>query len=159
MILIILVLIIGFLFMVACLVSSWDTKTKDNYNISNNIIERFNIKYLGGGFPDIEGGHDGIIEFKDEGIFFIINNHKRYISRKTLIKAEIQSKQQISQEISLGKVLVFGILAWGMKDNKTTTENCLVITFQDNEQIRDIIISAIVLENISSTFQTYIKYS
>ncbi len=62
--------------------------------------------------------------------------------------AEIKSETQITSEIGLGKLLVFGALAFAMKDKKSVVKNYLVITCNKNGNEVSIIFESFIPERI-----------
>lgn len=59
------------------------------------------------------------------------------IPLKNILEIKVKSKSQIQQEISTGKLLCFGALALGMKNETVNTQSFLIVKYKDvnNEDI------------------------
>lgn len=92
------------------------------------------IRYLGG-FPEISANKDMFsnIQIKTDRIFIQIPS--KHIEKEILISnvldAECNTIDQVSKDISLGRMIVFGFWALGMKKTKEKIITCAVITYKD----------------------------
>ncbi len=110
-------------------------------------------KYMGG-FPDIVGGKGVYFQIKEDSVVLQIHSSgTKYIPMNDIINAEIKSETQINNEVSLGKIALFGVLALGMNSKTTTVNNYLVLTYMEYGKQRDIIIKSNHLENLVRTIR------
>lgn len=107
------------------------------------------FEYLGG-FRDVSAPKKFDLIFKEnEMIFNFINTStSKIIQRGDINDIEIMTQSQIKNEISLGKLLVFGILAFGMKKEEEEIKNYVVLKYKDNDKHRSVIISTCCPEAI-----------
>lgn len=104
-------------------------------------FKEFGAKFLGG-LPDVEGNKKVDIILNKTKLELYINGREKSIPVHSIKNAEIKTNQQIANEVSLGKLLVFGIFALGMKNEKTIIKNYVDVTFNDNGTNRDIILES-----------------
>ncbi|WP_346938185.1 hypothetical protein [uncultured Clostridium sp.] len=92
-------------------------------------LEYEGIKYFGnfiGGFKDIGYCEFLRVDFFKDRIGIEIKDLKkdikenRYIKLNDVLDVKIQTETQIKESVSIGKLLVFGILSFGMKGNEKT---------------------------------------
>lgn len=103
-----------------------------------------------GGFYEIEGGKETTITIYDNRVILtILKSSNNFYSgySKTLYISNIEnigikSETQIRSEISLGKMIMFGIFSLAMKNDKTITTNYLVIDYNSGDDITSIILNA-----------------
>jgi hypothetical protein len=91
------------------------------------------VKYLGG-HPDIRNEVDGLMVVNSAGIFFevTLTFFNLHIPVENIIKAEFKTEEQISKDVTLGRLLVFGVFAFGMKKKKVEKLSYLVLTYTDS---------------------------
>ena len=65
-----------------------------------------------------------------------------------ITNAEIKSESQITREVGLGRMIVFGALAFAMKTDKNTVKNYIVISCDDNGSKRDLIFESMIPEMV-----------
>lgn len=129
----------------------------NNSNESNIIYQDIFCKYLGG-YPDIEGGRSAKIGILTKDFIVIqIGNNTKTIKKNDLINAEIMSEQSIVQNVSLGKIIAFGVFALGMKNPKTIVKNYLILTYKENEKEISIIIDSNNLERLTRELRQVIN--
>lgn len=132
------------LFMVACfIISSLLKRNIEETDKKENVLVRDVSAIYVGGFPDVEGGSKAHIVVKKETINILFGGvmiqGQKSIPMSSVINAETKSETQITKDVSLGKLIVFGVLAFAMKDSKTTVKNYLVISCNDSGKRRDYI--------------------
>lgn len=99
----------------------------------NGTLFRGDGEYLGG-FGDTEGGKSFTCLI-DKNYLHFKGKLSTSIKVKDIKKVEIKSDTQIQNEITLGRIVAFGVFALGMKKKKTIIENYSVInTLYDNEE-------------------------
>lgn len=105
-------------------------------------VRDFNSKYIGG-FQDVIGGIKADIMVKQNeiqiGLWRTGKIDYKFIPMDIVINAEIKSENQIAKEVSLGKMIVFGALAFAMKNEKSVVKNYLVISCDENGYRRDLV--------------------
>jgi hypothetical protein len=108
---------------------------QENRDKKEGIILTINGQYLGG-FNDIEGGkHNTCVLYKDQlKIYFNPQNYK-VINLSNINNIGIKSDIQIQNDITLGRLLTVGVLAFGLKKKKTLVNNYVIINYDNNENI------------------------
>lgn len=120
-----------------------DEQKKDH--VERDILyEDFNVKYLGG-LPNKEGGKKVTLTIKSDRVFLA---GLKTIFKAEILGAEIQSEQQIVNNISLGKIVAFGLLSLGMQNTKTIVKNYVVIRFLEGNEERNIILECNGMERV-----------
>jgi hypothetical protein len=117
-----------------------DKKTNDNLGI---IFEKQFVDYIGG-FQEISGGDVKVnIKISNENLYiYFINkdNNEKIISMSKIIDAECSTSEQVSKDLTLGRIVVFGILAWGLKKKTKEITKCAIITYKDeNNKLRSLV--------------------
>lgn len=137
-----------------------DNKRIHLESLDGIVLSDPNAKYLGG-FPDVAGSKNVHFAIKKDEIVITIYVMPtpiiRHISMKDIVDAEIKSETQINNEVSLGKIALFGVLALGMNSKTTTVNNYLVLTYMEYGRQRDIIIKSNNLENLVRTIRNLIN--
>lgn len=110
------------------------------------VFESLNSTYIGG-FPDINGGTPvNVVVYKDKIEFTTTFNNNRYativksMNMNDIQKVFISTKSQIQASIGLGKMLVFGVLAFAMAGSKTVVKNYLVMNYKYEDDIISIVL-------------------
>jgi hypothetical protein len=115
------------------------------------VFRDISAKYIGG-FSDVKGGEKADIGIKKNEIEIIIGgsvfNSNKIIPIDMITNAEIKSESQITREVGLGKMIVFGALAFAMKTDKSTVKNYIVISCDDNGSKRDLIFESMIPEMV-----------
>lgn len=141
-------LAVMFCFFIAYLCSNSIEKENKTENI---IIRDASAMYIGG-FSDVKGGEKAHIKVKQHEIEImfggVVINGKKVIPIDMVTNAEIKSESQITQEVGLGKMIVFGAFAFAMKNSKSTVKNYLVISCNDNDNKRDIVFESYIAEKL-----------
>jgi len=90
-------------------------------------------EYLGG-HPDIAQRTIGNIYANKKGIFFdaALSTGYIYIPVQNIIKSEFKNEEQISKDVTLTRLLAFGIFAFGLKKKRKEVHNYLVVTYNEN---------------------------
>jgi hypothetical protein len=134
-------------------IGCWSSSSIVKDNIRKGILfKEYGAMYLGG-FPDIIGGKADI-EIKENGVFINCkHNGSKFIFAKNIISSEIKTNTQIEEEISLGKILLFGVFSLGMKNRNTVVKNYIDIKYNDNGTTRDIILESKQTQNLINTLR------
>lgn len=118
-------------------------EAKLNYNNREGIVYYEYIKLIGG-IPNILGGRNGELKMTKDNItleFNGVDGMKKYkISKNDFINAEIMSKETIENKVSIGKLLCFGVLAFGMKNKKQIIDNYVVINHMVENDKKSIVL-------------------
>lgn len=91
-------------------------------------------KYLGG-HPAIIGEKDGLIQVNKAGIIFEpgLTLETLYIPIENIIRGEFKTDEQITKDVTLTRLLAFGVFAFGMKKKRKEITNYVVLTYTENE--------------------------
>lgn len=145
------------IFLVICAMGAGMDVEKSHGKIETNVIKKVDVndpsaKYIGG-FPDVAGGKKASIVVKEDEIKVIIHgltgeNIFKNIPMDIITNAEIKSETQITKEVGLGKLIIFGVLAFAMKNEKSTVRNYLVINCIENSEKRDLVFESRLVEPI-----------
>ena len=112
-----------------------------------------------GGYDDVAGGKKAeILLFKNKlDINFVTNmSNSKSINIENINTIKIMSQELIQNEISIGKMLIFGVLAFGMRDNKTTVNNYLVVNYNEDNLNYNVILSVLsnsAMENLIKKYK------
>lgn len=81
-------------------------------------IKSFSLNYIGG-IKDISASNKVLFDATEEGLLisYFDNNcsNEKLIKWNDIKNVSFQTEQSIKEQVSLGKLFVFGILAFGMK--------------------------------------------
>lgn len=102
-----------------------EESTKDNYRkIGLEYLETYNNVAYYGGFKDIQAKENNkVLVFKDR-----IQIFNKDIMFSNINDCSIQSESQLVERVSMGKLLCFGVLAFGMNGKvKNINKNYVVI--------------------------------
>ncbi len=145
------------IFLIICAMGAGMDVEKSHGEIETNVIKKVDVndpsaKYIGG-FPDVAGGKKASIVVKEDEIKIIIHgltgeNIFKNIPMDIIANAEIKSETQITKEVGLGKLIIFGVLAFAMKNEKNTVRNYLVINCIENGEKRDLVFESRLVEPI-----------
>lgn len=99
----------------------------------NKVVFAFGkCKYLGG-HPKITKICEGSMAVNNDKIIFQAGFFKNLeIPISDVINCSIQTQEQISRNVTLTRLLLFGIFAFGMKKKKVDTIQYLTITYIEN---------------------------
>lgn len=94
-----------------------------------------NVRYIGG-FKEISGGKQVNFDLTHSQVKIVFSPQQiKSINISDIIDVECSTEDSITREVSLGRMLVFGALSFGMKKEKHTVRRFLVIKFmQDNTE-------------------------
>lgn len=105
-----------------------------------------------GGFSNIVGGKKAIIGVKEDFILISIGSladgNTKTLPIDMIINAEIKTETQITRDVGLGKMAVFGVLAFAMKKDKNLVKSYLVIKCKDKEEETNLIFDSVASEKI-----------
>jgi hypothetical protein len=136
-----------------------DGKILNRYkNKGYNFIETLGVNYKGG-FKDISVETPIIIDLLQEGISFNNLMYEKVIPFENILNISLQSKQYIENQVSLGKLMFFGILAFGMnKNQKKFNDEFIVLNLKDNNENYNVLIQANEYTNNQSIYDKIVKY-
>lgn len=100
-----------------------------NQYISNDLVE-----YVGGNSEIVEKSTCNIFLYKDKVIIKIKNNNKKVnlkIPFDKIITIETKTQEQISREVTFGRLLVLGVFALAFKKEKSNTKYYIIIRYND----------------------------
>jgi hypothetical protein len=111
---------------------STEREKKEDIIVSDKFAE-----YIGG-FPDVSGGKRAYITVKQNEIEIVLspfaNTIKKVIPMEVITNAEIKSESQITNEVTLGRMLLLGPLAFAFKKEKSIVKNYLVISCKKQDK-------------------------
>ena len=136
---IIIILLIGFF--IFAIVSMQNDKIEDKTNGLR--FSSTDLIFIGG-FPDREGGKRSLINVYNNYIeIFLERNLEKTIFNPNLINCEIISKEQLDKDISIGRVLMFGVIGGLLfKKDKLKVRNFIKLTFKDGNNERNLIFTS-----------------
>jgi len=111
------------------------------------ISTTINNKYFGG-FDEFEGGKTFPLKFFYDRLELYLSKSPKIINMVDINKISIKSDIQIQNDVTLGRLLAVGVLAFGMKKKRTIVNNYLVINYNDNGTERNIILQTSNNENM-----------
>lgn len=139
--------LIGVVIIVLIIENKIKSKTTNNTQIKSECISQLikidtlETNYLGG-FSDVSIQYKTCrLSFLDDKTILTFINPQQYqevrtIPNEDIISVQFATKEYISQQVGLGKLVVFGWLALGMKNNKKTIEEYIMMnTKYGNESI------------------------
>lgn len=88
---------------------------------------------------------DGNLFINDVGVLFktIISNKSIYIPLETIVSIEAKTDEEVSRDVTLGRLLMVGVFAFGMKKKKVTKSHFLIINWVEDEiETETVIVSA-----------------
>lgn len=103
-----------------------------NNKIESMDLPQFNetVEYLGGHKDITKSGKLNIVGYKDR--LELQKGFKKVIIRlDDITNAELKTEEQISKDVTLTRLLLVGIFAFGLKKKTTTVSNYVVISFMD----------------------------
>lgn len=86
-----------------------------------------------GGIPGVEKTGDMVVSCRPDGIRIDPGTFKKKIEIpfSNIGKISLQTQEQISKDVTLGRLLLVGVFAFGMKKKSRDVSNCLVIEYTD----------------------------
>lgn len=119
-----------------------------------NYIAYCGVEYKGG-IKNISIDTPVTIGLLKEGLSFTTIVGDRIILFKNIIDISLQSRQYIESQVSLGKLIVFGILAFGMnKNQKKINDEYIVLKVNDDDGEYNILLQA---QDYTNNQQVYNK--
>jgi len=112
-----------------------DKRRSEHYKSQGLVhIKTFVPKFLGG-FNDVGACEICIVDlFKDKIVIKLSGGKGNNIFNKTktimidnILGLKVQTESEIKEKVSLGKLVCFGVFAFGMDGNKKTTSNNYVV--------------------------------
>lgn len=91
-----------------------------------------NIEYCGG-IADFKKKCDININVNKYGIEFAYGFKKVSIDIDDVLKSELTTEEQISKDVTLTRLVLFGVFAFGLKKKKVDIKEYLVITYKIND--------------------------
>ena len=87
-----------------------------------------------GGIPGVEKTGDMVVSCRPDGIRIDPGTFKKKIEIpfENVGKISLQTQEQISKDVTLGRLLLVGVFAFGMKQKSRDVSNCLVIEYTDS---------------------------
>lgn len=127
---------------------------------SLGIIYSDNYASYIGGLSDVEGGKSVKVSILNEKIVLDFTrtvqkadefNPPTVIKMDNINYAEIKSEEQLRNDISVGRILVLGILAFGKQ--KQVVNNYTLINYQDNNTERNLVLQSPNNETLVKTIK------
>lgn len=102
---------------------------KNIFKEGGDVIAFALCDYLGG-HPDLMTNGQGMFSVNKTGLLFVatLSNNAIFIPINDVIKAEFKTDEQISKDVTLTRLLAFGIFAFGMKKKRREVTNYLIVT-------------------------------
>jgi hypothetical protein len=123
-----------------------------------HFIEYCGVEYKGG-IKDLSIDTPIIIDLLEEGLSFNNLMYEKIISFNNIIDMSLQSKQYIENQVSLGKLFFFGILAFGMKKNQNKiNDEFIILKIKENEETYNILLQAQDYTNNQNIYNKILMY-
>lgn len=109
---------------------------------TNRISKTFaqvKVDYVGGYYEAPEGKEDVEIMVTPEGLLFEHLPKNDLIPLKDIIKVEFKSETEIQKDVTLTRMVAFGVYALAMKKKKKVVHNYVVVKCQRNEMPFDVL--------------------
>ena len=132
-------------------------KSKESDLMITTYRYEYNCMYLGG-FKNIAGGKSSTLRFNPNYLHIIFSGEKINITKENIKSMEIITNQQLSQEVSLGKLIIFGLLAFAMRDTKTQVKNFLLIKCTYVNEDINLLFELKASDKIEECIDCYYKY-
>ena len=155
-------LIIGIIILVSIVYSFSSTHKerldgykKRGYHYNGN--GDFHVHYKGG-IKSISVNSNIFIALLKEGLAFESVGVKKIILFSNIKEISLQNEVQIQQQVSLGKLILFGWLAFGMEKNKKEINNeYIVLTVDDGDGKYNILLQSYVSDDNQNNYNKYWK--
>lgn len=152
----VLVLILIILFL-GIMVNILQKDNKERYKKYNILYEEHDAIFMSG-LPYVEGGKKATLTVNGKGFFIKIDGYEEIpIYSQDIIDVEIKTNEQITKEIGVGKLLVFGIFAFGMKNEKTIVKNYICVNCRISDKIQNVIVESKNTQQLLNTLRRFIK--
>lgn len=106
-----------------------DKSLKKTQSENGIVLIEPDVKYMGG-LADFEGGKNINLTLYKDRLVLIFPRERKTINLRDILAAEISSETQIRHDVSLGKIIAWGVFALG-KDREVV-RNYTVITYNDS---------------------------
>lgn len=136
------------------------TKKKTNIfsKLGYNYIETINVYYKGG-LKNISSNTPTSVNLLQEGIGVISETQIEIIPFSNIIDMSLQNNQYIQSQISLGKLIVFGVLALGMKQSSNSiNDEYIVLKIHDEDGEYNILLQAIDIKDNQEIYNKLLNY-
>lgn len=85
----------------------------------------------GGGHPELDRNCSGTITVNRLGVFFSSLYGQFFIPVENITKAEYKNEEQISKDVTLTRLLAFGIFAFGLKKKRKDETFYYVLSYKE----------------------------
>lgn len=120
-------------------------KMKNKLDAAQEKLEKMDLpkfsetaEYMGGHKDLTKAGKINIVGYKDR-IELQQGFKKAIIKVDNIISAEVKTEEQIEKDVTLTRLLLVGIFAFGLKKKRKYTSNYVIITFQDGIECKVIL--------------------
>lgn len=123
-----------------------------------NYIETINVLYKGG-IKNISSNTTTSFNLLQEGIGVISETQVKIIPFDDIVDMSLQNNQYIQSQISLGKLIVFGALALGMKGtNHSINDEYIVLKIHDEDEEYSVLLQAIDVKDNQEVYNKLLNY-
>ena len=121
-------------------------------------VNKISGKY-GGGYPNITmNGQLNLALKKDKLTFSQLFKTHYTLDIKNITNVQYKSEQEISKDVTLTRLLTFGLFAFGMKKKKTNNSYFIIISILEDEFENDIVLEIENTAGLGATMaQGFIK--
>lgn len=108
------------------------------------------VQYLGGS-PHIDAISNGYIKPREEALVYLPQNSSTILTRWNNVKSlEVKNHEQITQDITAGRVLLLGVFALAAKKQTVHTKQYLVIHCEEEEVNYDMVFTGVNMGALAS---------
>lgn len=132
-------------------------------NLADKVHISEECQYMGG-HPDWNSSDKGILTVDNDKITYrsgLLSTSRFEIPIQEVTNANLQTQEQISRNVTLARVLMFGVFALGMKKKKVDTTQYLVISYKENGIENSVVFQSSYIGGLSSSImkarQVYAK--
>lgn len=135
-----------------------EEKTDKFSSLGFNYIDILNASYKGG-IKNISANSPVSTNLLKEGIGFQNDTMTKIILFKNIQDISLQNKQYIKNQVSLGKLIVFGVFAFGMDGNKqSVNDEYIILSINDEDGEYNILLQAIDIKYNQELYNKLLKY-
>lgn len=107
---------------------------KNNENYYGRKIATGNGKYVGGNIS-LTPNQDFVIDCHEKGIFFhrLLSSDGLFLPYDDIQGVSFKSEEEISKDVTLGRLLLFGVFAFGLKKKTVHKHHYIVMSFTNGQ--------------------------
>lgn len=147
---------------IICIIGIFVTTITDNDKRKNNPY--YYRKSIASTLVDYVGGYSDILERKscnfaiyDDEVRIRFPGRQIVISYNNVIDIDGKNEEEMRKDVTLTRLLLFGIFAFGMKKKTCTNRKFVILKYKYNDKVYTIIFETPKAEQIIRDFNKYIN--